>query len=109
MIDMTTLFCDEPVAVHFQCEAEAREFFTIMKDCYPTYVRRWNTATYKSDYLEYGGVCYCPYFNEVDGSMTHASRWDYEEFGYPVVEYSDLIVSALDENIGDDAMKFLFD
>mgnify|MGYP003319155845 CR=1 FL=1 len=88
---MHKLMADEPVAVHFNSFEEAKIFYEEMKRNYPEKVRGWSHVIYAKRDEERGGVCYCPYFNSEYGSMTHASRYTYEEYGTRIVEFYELL------------------
>lgn len=88
---MNKLMSDKPVAVRFSSYEEAKIFYEEMKSNYPFYVRNWHFASYSKYDEDRGGVCYCPYFNEHDGSMTHGSKQTYIDHGIRIVEFSDLL------------------
>lgn len=105
------LMSDRPVAVHFNSKEEAEAFFFEMKSQYPSRVSKWPYARYPyHDYMDEGGVCYCPYFNQENKTMTHGSRDTYKILrGYHVVEFKDLLCdSVIEIDEADIPVEFLF-
>ena len=45
------LILNQPVAVHFNSEDEAKAFFDEMKSQYPERLRNWSYATYPFEFL----------------------------------------------------------
>lgn len=109
-INFDILMSDSPIAVHFNSEDEAETFLLEMKSHYPERVENWHSVRYPMrDYLHFGGVCYCPYFNSKNGRMRHGSRHTYEtDRGYQVVEFADLIAEETDICEADIHIEFLF-
>lgn len=109
-INFDRLMSDRPIAVHFNFKDEAETFLQEMQSQYPERVTHWCSAKYPiNDYLNKGGVCYCPYFNIKDGQMRHGSRHTYEmDRGYQIVEFADLIVEETDICEADIHIEFLF-
>lgn len=106
---MDKLISDRPIAVHFHTKNEAELFLNEMKKQFPGRVASWTSATWRYDeYYREGGVCYCPYFNDRYGSMTHASRWVYEDKGYSVIEFTDLLWCEDDKEICDSGLPLEF-
>lgn len=104
---MNKLMGNRPIAVRFGSRAEAELFFSEMKRNYPFYVRNWSCATYQRSDEDRGGVCYCPYFNEHDGSMTHGSKQTYINRCIRVIEFSDLLFDD-EEEIAESALSVDF-
>ena len=88
---MNKLMSDKPVAVRFSSYEEAKIFYEEMKSNYPHYVRIWREVIYSKYNETKGGMCYCPYFNTPEGSMTHGSKQTYIDHGIRIVEFSDLL------------------
>lgn len=109
-ISFDRLMSDRPIAVHFNFKDEAETFLQEMQSQYPERVMNWCSARYPiNEYLNRGGVCYCPYFNIKDGQMRHGSRHTYEtDRGYQIVEFADLIVEETDICEADIHIEFLF-
>lgn len=106
---MDKLISERPIAVHFQTKNEAELFFNEMKKQYPEYVRGWSRVIYNyEEYRSDGGVCYCPYFNEKYGGMTHGSRRVYEDKGYAVLEFTELLWCEDDKEICDSGLPLEF-
>lgn len=102
------LISDRPVAVHFNSKEEAEAFFFEMKSQYPSRVSKWSYAKYPYyDYMGGGGVCYCPYFNQDNRTMTHGSRATYDRHGIRVIEFYELLYDDSTE-IAESVLPFEF-
>lgn len=88
---MNKMMADEPIAVRFRSYEEAKIFYEEMKSNYPERVEGWRKAIYTSIDENRGGVCYCPYFNDKHGSMTHGSMATYDRYGVRVIEFHELL------------------
>lgn len=110
-IYMQKLMSDRPIAVHFSSKTEARIFFDEMKERYPRYVRHWFNFIYPYSEEKRGGVCYCPYFNEKDGCMTHGIKETYIALGIKVIEFDELLYDEDEVDITESevSLDFLLD
>lgn len=90
-IDFSRLGVSDPVAVLMPNEECAAFFLSEMKRVHPHKVVSWSVAAYESRYAERGGVCYCPYFNIYSKQMTKSSANHFNEKGYKIVEFSEVI------------------
>lgn len=88
---MHKLMADRPVAVRFNSYEEAKIFYAEMKSNYPDRVGSWHKVIYTAIDEKGGGVCYCPYFNEKYGGMTHGSVATYHKLGIRVIEFCELL------------------
>lgn len=88
MLDLTPILSNSNAAVHCSTRDQAAAFFSHMKEHYPEKVSRWRNG------LEcvYGNEqCYAPYFPD-DRGMLQCSIGYYQEQGYDIVEFTDLVV-----------------
>lgn len=110
-IYMHKLMSDRPIAVHFKSKAEAKIFFDEMKEHYPIHVRCWFNFIYPYSEERDGGVCYCPHFNEKDGSMTHGRKSTYINLGIKVIEFDELLYDEDEVDITESevSLDFLLD
>lgn len=108
---MNKLMSDRPIAVQFKSKAEAKIFFDEMKEHYPRYVRGWFNFIYPYSEEKLGCVCYCPYFNEKDGSMTHGTKDVYIDHGIRVIEFDELLYDEDEVDITESevSLNFLLD
>lgn len=88
---MHKMMADKPIAVHFSSYEEAKIFYEEMKSNHPNRVGGWHKVIYTASDEKKGGVCYCPYFNDKHGSMTHGSIETYDRHGIRVIEFYELL------------------
>jgi hypothetical protein len=99
-----------PIAVRFANIKQADIFYQAMKSEFPERVKGWWKPAYPVRYEKEGGVCYCPYFNEEYGFMTHGSKLMFtENRRYEVIEFEELLYySEVEIDDADLPLEFLF-
>lgn len=104
---MHKLMADRPIAVRFNSYEEAKIFYEEMKSNYSDRVCGWHKVIYTDSEEKEGGVCYCPYFNEKHGGMTHGSVATYHRYGIRVIEFCELLYDDSTE-IAESVLPFEF-
>ena len=97
------------VAVHLPTKESAKIFYDAIKTKFPSKVSAgWGDgARFFDDYEQDSGMCYYPRFTE-SRTMSFGKRRTYDDWGVPVVEFSDLLMEELDTCLSEMDVRFLF-
>lgn len=97
------------VAVHLPTKESAQMFYDAIKAKFPYKISSgWGRgALFLDDYEQDTGMCYYPRFTE-SRTMSYGKRKTYDDWGVPVVEFSDLLMEDLDTCLSDMEVGFLF-
>lgn len=99
------------VAIHIPEVADAIAFAEAVGKRFPEKTENLsnNYITWHSEYENDDGFCFFPRFTESRG-MSYGRRSTYDEWGVPVVEFEELIISAEELNTlpSDYTIEFLF-
>lgn len=88
MLDLTPILSNSKAVVHCPTRDQAAAFFTHMKEHYPEKVTNWN----RGFECIYGNEqCYAPHFSD-DRRMLQCPIGYYQENGYDIVEFADLVI-----------------
>ena len=87
-LNLNPLLGDGRYAVHCSAIEEAKHFVNQIKKQYPTKARGWNYG--QTNWHSDCEMCYAPYLNEND-TMCWCEREYYEEEGFTILEFSDLL------------------
>lgn len=94
------------VAVHVPTEEAARAFYDAMVDSHRSKVAS-DGMRFFDQYNRQSGFCYYPRFHE-ERTMSYGTRNTYDEWGVPVVEFEELIMSDLSIDVSDMPIESLF-
>lgn len=109
MLDLSKI-AGKRVAVHVSTVEKAEMFIAAMEQHFPNKVGFDPVPIGSIKLYEghgYSGFCYYPRFNE-SRKMTFGNRGTYDDWGVPVLEFEDLLVTDLVTVMGDMPIESLF-